>query len=72
MQARGLQSIFGQVPGASSGAAAQATFYLSGIGTALCFGIVGALLAAAAGAGAGYLGTTEQSVSTSPDNIING
>jgi hypothetical protein len=72
IQARGMQTIFGQIPNAASDPAAQATFYLSGMGTALCFGIVGALLAAAAGAGAGYLGTTEQPVSTSPDNIISG
>lgn len=70
MQARGMDTILGQVPGAASGAAAQATFYLGGVGTALCFGIVGALLAAATGAGAGYLGTTEQPVSTPPADII--
>jgi hypothetical protein len=70
MQARGMDTIFGQVPGAASGAAAQATFYLSGVGTALCFGVVGALLAAIAGAGAGYLGTTDQPVSTPPADII--
>ncbi len=72
MQVRGLSTLFGQIPSAASGPASQASFYLGGLGTALCFGIVGALLAAAAGAGAGYLGTTEQPASIPPDNIING
>ena len=70
IQSTGMPSIFGQIPSASSSAAAQATYYLSGFGTALCFGIVGALLAAATGAGAGYLGTSEQPSSTPPADII--
>ena len=41
-----------------------------GIGTALCFGIIGALLAAGAGAGAGYLGTSESAVVPRPNNPI--
>ena len=70
MQAKGLPSILGQIPSPSSSAAAQAFFYLGGLGSALCFGIVGALLAAAAGAGAGYLGTTGQPVSSPTGDII--
>ena len=60
LQNTGAQLPFGQIPSAADGATSQIIFYLSGAGTALCFGVVGAALAAAAGAGAGYLGTNEQ------------
>ena len=69
MQSTGMPSIFGQIPGASSAPAAQATYYLGGFGTALCFGIVGALLAAATGAGTAYLGTPDQPVSAPPSDL---
>ena len=69
MQARGMQLPFGQIPSASSDPSTQIAFYLGGTGTALCFGIIGALLAAGAGAGAGYLATTEQAVVPPPENI---
>ena len=59
MQTSGTPSIFGQVPNLGD-PATQIGFYAGGLGTALCFGIVGALLAAGAGAGAGYLATTDQ------------
>ena len=69
MQSSGAQTPFGQIPdlgdpGTSIG------FYAGGIGTALCFGIIGALLAAGAGAGAGYLGTTDQPVTPPSQNIM--
>jgi len=38
----------------------QATFYLSGMATGLCFGIIGTAFAAGAGAGAGYVATPDQ------------
>lgn len=59
LQSTGAQLPLGQVPSASGDAATQMVYYLSGAGTAFCFGVIGALLAAGAGAGAGYLGTTE-------------
>lgn len=48
---------FGNVPSPSADASQQILYYVSGLGTGLCFGIVGIVLAALAGAGAGYLGT---------------
>lgn len=59
---------FGTAPDASSPASMTLLYYLSGAGTALCFGAVGTLLAAGAGAGAGYLGTPDQPVSP-PQNL---
>ncbi len=56
-QMTGAQTIFGQVP---SGGAASVGYYLSGLGTGFCFGVVGALLAAGVGAGVGYVATQEQ------------
>ncbi len=62
MQATGAQVPFGQVPSASGDPGTQILFYGSGIATALCFGIVGALLATGVGAGAGYFATSDQPV----------
>jgi hypothetical protein len=59
LQATGMQLPFGQMP-SSSNPSEMLIFYASGIGTGLCFGIVGAVLAAGAGAGAGYMGTPDQ------------
>jgi hypothetical protein len=70
MQARGTQLPFGQIPSTSSDPSTQIVFYATGIGTALCFGIIGALLAAGAGAGAGYLATSQQSVVPPSNNVI--
>ena len=69
IQSSGLPTLFGQLPSPSSGPAELIPFYLGGLGAAICFGIVGALLAAGAGAGAGYLGTTERSM-TPPTDIV--
>jgi hypothetical protein len=60
MQASGVTPPFGQLPDLSGDPATQIGFYAGGIGTALCFGVIGALLAAGAGAAAGYLATSDQ------------
>ncbi len=59
MQATGASLPFGTIP-ASGDSAGMVIYYVSGIGTGLCFGIFGALLAAGAGAGAGYMATPDQ------------
>lgn len=59
LQFSGVQLGFG-IPLSSADPASQAIYYLSGTATAFCFGIIGALLAAGAGAGAGYLAVSEQ------------
>ena len=69
-QSSGLQIPFGQVPSASGDPAISAVYYGAGAVTALCFGFVGALLAAGTGAGAGYLATTEQTEVIPPPNPI--
>jgi hypothetical protein len=60
MQFSGTQLPFGQVPSASGEVASSVAYYIGGLGTGICIGIVGALLAAGVGAGAGYMGTQEQ------------
>jgi len=70
MQASGAPTIFGEVPDLSSDPAVQIGFYAGGVGTALCFGIVGALLAAGAGAGAGYLATQDQPMMPPSQDIM--
>lgn len=69
MQSSGATLPFGQMPELGD-PAAQAGFYAAGVGTALCFGIIGALLAAGAGAGAGYLGTSDQPSMPPPSQDI--
>ncbi len=71
IQSSGTQLPFGTVPSGSDGASAQLIYYLSGAGTAICFGIIGALLAAGAGAGTGYLGTSDQIMPPSDLNTTN-
>lgn len=51
---------FGTAPAPSADAAQQILYYTAGLTTGLCFGLVGAALAAGAGAAAGYLGTPDQ------------
>lgn len=68
VQMSGMQVPFGSVPSASADPGQQVIFYVSGIGTGVCFGLVGAALAAMAGAGTGYLGTPDQPAApTSPE-----
>ena len=62
-QVSGTPLPFGAAPGASAPASEMLIYYLTGAGTGLCFGAVGALLAAGAGAGAGYLATSDQPLS---------
>ena len=69
MQSTGSTTPFGQMPDLGD-PAAQVGFYGGGIATALCFGVIGALLAAGAGAGAGYLTTTDQPSTPPSQNII--
>lgn len=69
MQASGATLPFGQIPDMSD-PATSIGFYAGGVGTALCFGVVGALLAAGAGAGAGYLGTSNQPTMPPPSQNI--
>ena len=66
MQYSKMSLPFGTLPSASADAATQITFYGAGIGTGLCFGVIGIVLAALAGAGAGYLGTPEQAPAEPP------
>jgi len=54
----GIQPIIGTMP-ESSDVAGQAIFLIVGLGVGLCFGLVGIVLSALAGAGTGYLGTSE-------------
>lgn len=54
----GIQPIIGTIP-ESSDVAGQALFLIVGLGVGLCFGLVGVALSALAGAGTGYLGTSE-------------
>lgn len=66
LQSSGAESPFGQIPSLSGDATTQIAYYATGLGTAICFGLVGALLAA----GAGYLGTSDQPVAPPPQNIM--
>lgn len=70
MQTSGVQTPIGQIPDLAGDPATQIGFYAGGMGTALCFGVIGALLAAGAGAGAGYLATTEQPMTPPSQNVI--
>lgn len=65
MQGTGMQLPFGTIP-PTSDPSGMLIFYASGIGTGLCFGIIGALLAAGAGAGTGYMATQDQPPANSP------
>ena len=58
IQFSGMNLGFGSVPPPSADANQQALYYLSGAGTALCFGLGGLVLAALAGAATGYMGTS--------------
>jgi hypothetical protein len=70
VQVGGMPTIVGSAPSPSSDVPAQIIYYGAGVGTALCFGIVGAALAAGAGAGAGYLGTPEPAAPPPAENMM--
>ncbi|MBN1580427.1 MAG: hypothetical protein JXA89_06970 [Anaerolineae bacterium] len=59
-----LPPLVGSVPSISADASQQLIYYGSGLGTGLCFGLVGIALAALAGAAAGYFGTPTRSLSS--------
>lgn len=69
MQSTGATTPFGQMPDLSD-PAASVGFYAGGIGTAVCFGLIGALLAAGAGAGAGYLTTADRPMTPPSQNVM--
>jgi hypothetical protein len=60
-----------QVPNLPGDPGAQLGLYTGTIGTVLCFGFVSVLLAAGAGAGLGYLVTSEQPMTPPPQDIMN-
>jgi hypothetical protein len=70
VQITGVRLPFGQVPPASSDPASQINLYTSNIGTALCFGIVGALFAAGAGALIAYFTTPDRPAALPPSQDI--
>jgi hypothetical protein len=56
-QTGNVSTVFGPPPGSGSDPSLTAIYYLSGLGVAACFGMVGIALAALGGAGGAYLGT---------------
>lgn len=62
-----LPTIFGQAPQATD-TASSIGYYAGGLGTGFCIGLIGLVVAAGVGAGAGYIGTNEQSGSHTPIN----
>lgn len=70
IQSTGGATPFGTVPPLSGDPAALAGFYLGGLGTGVCFGIIGALLAAGAGAGVGYFTTQDQPAAPPPQEMM--
>ncbi|MFO3795819.1 MAG: hypothetical protein ACK8QZ_00835 [Anaerolineales bacterium] len=58
-QFSGIKPLWGEVPPPTADIASQLIYYLSGIGVALCLGLIGILLTVGAGAAAGHLATTE-------------
>lgn len=63
LQFSGTPTFGGAAPPPDADIALQLTYYGAGFGTALCFGIFGVVLAAIAGAGAGFLATPDQPAS---------
>lgn len=59
-QVAGTQLPFGSIPTPSADASQQMIYYASGMGTGCCFGLVGVVLAALAGAAIAYISTPEQ------------
>lgn len=60
VQFSGMKPPFGTIPAPSADAAQQMIYYLSGLGTGFCIGLVGVALAALGGAGTGYMGTPDR------------
>ena len=59
LQASGTKIAFGTIPSPSADMNEQLIYYVSGLGTGVCFGLIGAVLSALAGAGTGFLGTPD-------------
>lgn len=60
IQQTGMELPVGSVPPAAAEAAEQVGYYLGGLGTGVCFGVIGIVVAGLAGAAGGYLGAPEQ------------
>jgi hypothetical protein len=59
VQYSGIKLAFGAAPSTSADLWQQVLYYVTGAGTGTCFGIIGIVLAALAGAGVSYLSTSE-------------
>ncbi len=59
-----VPALFGNVPAPSAEVTNQAVYYLSGMGTGVCFGLVDIVVSVLAGALAGYLGTPTRPTSS--------
>ncbi len=59
IQYQQVKPLIGAVPSFSAEPGQQAIYYVSGIFTGLCFGVVGVIFSALAGAGTGFLGTPD-------------
>lgn len=57
IQVSGTNTVFGSAPSTSAPAARQLLYYGMGLGSGVCFGVVGIALSALGGAGGGYFGT---------------
>jgi hypothetical protein len=56
----GMKIPFSAAPSISADVSTQILYYASGVGTGVCFGLIGTVLAALVGAGTGYLGTPDR------------
>lgn len=66
MQYSGIKLGIGNIPSPSASPTVQAVYYLTGLGTATCIGLVGVVLSALAGAGAGYMAVQTPSAAYPP------
>ncbi len=69
-QTIGMRLPFGQIPTVARDLASQSNLYLSSLGGALCSGVVGALLAAGAGALVAYFTTSDDPAVMPPSQDI--
>jgi len=69
-QVTGAQSVFGTIPSFESDPASLIGYYIGGAGTGICFGLIGAFLAAGAGAVAGYIATPDQPPTEPPTQTM--
>jgi hypothetical protein len=64
-----ITPVIGSVPEATAPGQNQLLYYLAGLGTGTCFGIVGIAASALGGAAGGYLGTSNSSVPADQDEV---